>query len=76
MPLSGDATAIAGISSTGVKLACPMACTRSSTLTCSLSVAAKMRFTVTGRLLPRWFCPDAGDEFLVMDEVVEEFMPA
>ena len=31
--------------------------------------------TVTGRLLPRGLCLDAGDEFCVVDEVVEEFVP-
>jgi hypothetical protein len=30
---------------------------------------------VTGQLLTRWLCLDTGDEFCVIDEVVEEGVP-
>lgn len=34
-----------------------------------------LRSIVTGRLLPRRFCFDAGDEFFVVDKAVEEVVP-
>lgn len=50
---------------------------------CPLRISPVCRFTdthclnqfVTGRLLPRRFCLDASDEFLVVDKAVEEFVP-
>ncbi|MEY9767783.1 transposase [Sinorhizobium fredii] len=37
--------------------------------------SAQMAMLVTGRLLPRRFCFDAGDEFFVVDKAVEEVVP-
>jgi hypothetical protein len=40
-----------------------------------ISAFSLLHLNVTGRLLPRGLCLDAGDEFCVIDKVVEECVP-